>query len=474
MQANGISTHTKTFLTEDFLLETESARRLYHDFASRMPIIDYHCHLPPKEIAENRQFENLTKIWLDGDHYKWRAMRTNGVPEDYITGTASDLEKHLKWAETVPYTMRNPLYHWSHLELDRYFGVQALLNAENAESVYHHCNEQLATADFTVQALIKKMKVEIICTTDDPTDNLAHHQQIAKSGFDVKMLPAFRPDKAILIKKDQFLSYIEKLENAYGKPINNYHDLLDALKNRAEFFHEMGCRLSDHGLEQMYAADFSVEGANRILKKRLKGEKVSEEEAMVYRSALLYHLGVLYHEKGWTQQFHLGAMRNNSTRMMRTLGADTGFDSIGDYSQAVALSKYLNRLDEEDQLSKTIIYNLNPSDNAIMASMIGNFNDGSVAGKMQYGSAWWFLDQLDGMEQQMNDLSNMGLISRFVGMLTDSRSFLSYPRHEYFRRLLCNMFGKDIEKGLLPNDLAWIGKLVQDISYNNAKSYFGF
>jgi glucuronate isomerase len=472
------NTHTdqkvSTFLTEDFLLESKPAQRLYHDFAAEMPIIDYHCHLPPQEIAEDRKFENLTKIWLDGDHYKWRAMRTNGINEKYITGDASDLEKHLKWAETMPYTLRNPLYHWSHLELDRYFGIQELFSPKNAEQVYHNCTEQLQTDDFSVRNLIRRMKVETICTTDDPIDDLKYHQALAESDFEVKILPAFRPDKAILIQKEGFVEYIQQLGQASGQEIKNYLDLLEALRSRADFFHELGCRLSDHGLEQLYAADFTEAEVDRIFQRRLNGQDIYGGEAIQYQSALLHELGILYHEKGWTQQFHLGAMRNNSRRMLRELGPDTGFDSIGDYSQASALSKYLGRLDEQNQLTKTILYNLNPRDNALMASMIGNFNDGSVAGKIQYGSAWWFLDQLDGMEAQMNALSNMGLISRFVGMLTDSRSFLSFPRHEYFRRLLCNMFGQDIERGHLPKDFEWIGQVIQNICYYNAKSYFNF
>ncbi|MEM1327030.1 MAG: glucuronate isomerase [Bacteroidota bacterium] len=469
-----IAQQIETFLTPNFLLESKAAQRLYHDFAAKVPIIDYHCHLPPKEIAENRQFENLTKIWLDGDHYKWRAMRTNGINEKYITGDAPDFDKHLKWAETVPYTLRNPLYHWSHLELDRYFGIQELFSPKNAEAVYYQCTEHLQTDDFKVRNLIRRMKVEVICTTDDPIDDLRYHQALAESDFEVKVLPTFRPDKAILIQNDNFVNYIQKLEKASDQTIINYADLIEALRNRADFFHELGGRLSDHGLEQLYAADFTESEVDRIFQRRMNGQDIFKGEALQYQSALLYELGLIYHEKGWTQQFHLGAMRNNNSRMMRELGPDTGFDSIGDYNQAIPLSKYLSRLEKQDQLAKTILYNLNPRDNAMMATMIGNFNDGSIAGKIQYGSAWWFLDQLDGMEEQINVLSNMGLISRFVGMLTDSRSFLSFPRHEYFRRLLCNMFGKDIERGHLPKDFEWIGQVIQNICYYNAKGYFKF
>lgn len=462
------------FIDDDFLLHSRSAQQLYHDFAAPMPIIDYHCHLPPHDIAHNTQYKNLTHIWLNGDHYKWRAMRTNGVNEKYITGEATDYEKFEQWAATVPYTMRNPLYHWSHLELRRYFGVENLLNESTAKKIYDTCTASLQTEAFRVQPLLGKMNVEVICTTDDPIDTLKDHQTLAEQELPYLVLPAFRPDKAIFIDAPNFNAYIEKLAKAADLEIQSLSDLLAALEARADFFHQMGCRLSDHGLEQMYAADFTEAEVDKILKKRLAGKTIFAGEALIYKSALLYYLGKLYHSKGWTQQFHLGAMRNNNSRMMRQLGPDTGFDSIGDYSQASALATFLDRLDNEDQLAKTILYNLHPGDNEVMASMIGNFNDGSIAGKIQFGSGWWFLDQLDGMEKQMNALSNMGLISRFVGMLTDSRSFLSYPRHEYFRRLLCNMFGDDVEKGLLPDDIPWIGKIIQDICYHNAKSYFNF
>ena len=462
------------FIDDDFLLHSRSAQQLYHDFAASMPIIDYHCHLPPQDIANNTQYKNLTHIWLNGDHYKWRAMRTNGVDEKYITGDANDYEKFEKWAATVPYTMRNPLYHWSHLELRRYLGVEALLNESTAKETYDTCTASLQTEAFRVQPLLQKMNVEVICTTDDPIDTLKDHQALAKQDLPYLVLPAFRPDKAIFIDAPAFNDYIQALAKAADVEIQSLRDLLAALEARADFFHQMGCRLSDHGLEQMYAADFTDEEVDKILKKRLAGKAIFAGEALIYKSALLYHLGKLYHSKGWTQQFHLGAMRNNNSRMMRQLGPDTGFDSIGDYSQASALAQFLDRLDNEDRLAKTILYNLHPGNNEVMATMIGNFNDGSIAGKLQFGSGWWFMDQLDGMEKQMNALSNMGLISRFVGMLTDSRSFLSYPRHEYFRRLLCNMFGDDVEKGLLPNDIPWIGKLIQDICYHNAKSYFNF
>ncbi|MBB3840504.1 glucuronate isomerase [Runella defluvii] len=466
---------TKTFLDEDFLLQTDSARTLYHEFAKQMPIIDYHNHLPPDQIVADKTFENLTQIWLYGDHYKWRAMRTNGINENYCTGAATDYEKFEKWAETVPYTLRNPLYHWTHLELQRYFDVHEVLSPKSARRIYDECSEKLRTPDYSVRNLLRKMNVEVVCTTDDPLDTLEYHQQLATEGtFEVQMRPAFRPDKFILIGNANFATYLQKLGTIVGFEINRYDDLTKALRARADFFASLGCKLSDHGLEQIYAADFTPEAADSILQKALAGQTLSQNDILVYQSAILHFLGTMYHELGWTQQFHLGALRNNNARALRLLGPDTGWDSIGDWSQAMALSKFLGRLDEYDQLAKTIIYNLNPADNEVIATMIGNFNDGSIAGKVQFGSGWWFLDQKDGMEKQITALSNMGLLSRFVGMLTDSRSFLSFPRHEYFRRILCNMFGNDIENGEIPSDMEWVGQVVQNICYNNAKQYFGF
>jgi glucuronate isomerase len=466
---------TKTFLDEDFLLQTEAARMLYHEFAKQMPIIDYHNHLPPDQIVSDKMFENLTQIWLYGDHYKWRAMRTNGVNESYCTGDKSDYQKFEKWAETVPYTLRNPLYHWTHLELQRYFDVHDILSPKTARKIFDECSEKLRTPDYSVRNLLRRMNVEVVCTTDDPLDSLEYHEQLKKEGsFEIQMRPAFRPDKFILIGNPNFTICIQKLSAIVGFEIQHYDDLTKALRQRADFFASMGCLLSDHGLEQLYAADFTPEDANFVFKKALAGQTITVSEQVLYQSAVLHFLGTMYHELGWTQQFHLGALRNNNARALRLLGPDTGWDSIGDWSQAASLSKFLGRLDEYDQLAKTVIYNLNPADNEVIATMIGNFNDGSVAGKIQFGSGWWFLDQKDGMEKQMNALSNMGLLSRFVGMLTDSRSFLSFPRHEYFRRILCNMFGNDIENGELPNDTEWIGQVVQDICYNNAKQYFGF
>ncbi len=461
---------------QHFLLRSAAARELYHDYAAGTPIIDYHCHLPPARIATDHQFANLTEVWLRGDHYKWRAMRANGIPESGITGDASDREKHRNWAATLPYTMRNPLYHWSHLELDRYFDVAGLLGLDNADRVYDNCTEQLQEAENSARGLIGQMNVQVICTTDDPTDSLEHHRKLSgEADWGTKVFPTFRPDKSMDIRADGYNQYIDSLAQAAGQEINNYDDLLQALMTRIEYFHALGCRISDHGLTQLYAVDYKTADLEKTFAfRRTTGKQVSPEAARKFQTALLVELGRRYHALGWTQQFHLGALRNNNSRILRHLGADAGVDSIGDFSQARGMAHLFNTLDDTDQLAKTIVYNLNPADNEVMATMVGNYNDGSVAGKMQYGSAWWFLDQLDGMEKQINTLSNMGLLSRFVGMLTDSRSFLSFPRHEYFRRLLCNMFGQDIERGLLPDDRPFIGQLIQDISYNNAKNFFNF
>ncbi|MEO6282651.1 MAG: glucuronate isomerase [Dyadobacter sp.] len=466
----------KTFITEDFLLRSETARILYHDYAKEMPIIDYHCHLPPDQIAEDKQFENLTQIWLYGDHYKWRAMRANGINEKYCTGNASDWEKFEQWAATVPYTMRNPLYHWTHLELLRYFDIDIILNKDSAREIYEECNAKLKQPDFSVKSLLKRMNVRVICTTDDPTDTLHYHQQISQSGLGIKVLPTFRPDKSMLLidSPAEFKQYLNKLSEVSGiGTISTYEELLAALGSRHDFFASMGGKLSDHGLEHIYS-DFDEKLAKEAFAAALNGEVATVEQRTAFKSVLLFDLAKLDHAKSWTQQFHLGALRNNNERMLRELGPDTGWDSIGDYSQAQALSKFFNKLDSTNQLAKTILYNLNPADNEVLATMTGNYNDGTVAGKMQFGSGWWFLDQKDGMERQINALSNMGILSRFVGMLTDSRSFLSYPRHEYFRRILCNLIGNDVENGELPNDIPWLGKLVEDISYNNANNYFGF
>jgi glucuronate isomerase len=463
------------FLSDDFLLQTPTARTLYHEHAASQPIIDYHCHLPPDQIAQNRQFENITQIWLYGDHYKWRAMRANGVNERFITGDASDWEKFEKWAETVPYTVRNPLYHWTHLELRRYFGVTELLNKDSARRIYEQCNALLQTPEYAVQGLLTKMNVKVVCTTDDPADSLEYHQAIAAQGFETRILPTFRPDKAMTPEAADYPAYLQRLGAAAGVEIRSYADLLTALRQRHDFFASLGGRLSDHGLEQIYAADYTEVEVAAIFDKARLDQALTTAEIEQFKSAMLVELAIMDWEKGWTQQFHLGALRNNNARALRQLGPDTGWDSIGDFSQAQALSRFLDRLDNQDKLTKTILYNLNPADNDMVATMIGNFQDGSVAGKMQFGSGWWFLDQKDGMEKQLNALSNMGLLSRFVGMLTDSRSFLSFPRHEYFRRILCNLLGRDVENGELPvEELPWLGQLVENISYGNASQYFGF
>lgn len=466
----------KEFLNKDFLLETETARTLYHEHAANMPIIDYHCHLPPEEIAADKKFENLTRIWLNGDHYKWRAMRTNGIDERFCTGDADDFEKFEKWAETVPYTMRNPLYHWTHMELKNPFGVEKILKKETAKEIYEHCSSLLQTDEYSVRNILTKMNVKIVCTTDDPIDSLSHHKKIADDHYNVKVIPTYRADKVVNIDQTSaFNEYIDLLGEAAGISIQSITDVYDALKKRHDYFHSMGCRLSDHGIETIWAEDYTEAEIAKIFEQVRAGKQISSLEVAKYKSALLYQLAIMDHSKGWTQQFHIGALRNNNSRMMRELGPDTGFDSIGDFSFASAMAKFFDKLDTSDQLAKTIIYNLNPADNEIIATMIGNFNDGSIAGKIQFGSAWWFLDQKDGMEKQMNALSNMGLLSRFVGMLTDSRSFLSYPRHDYFRRILCNLLGNDVEKGLLPaSEMKWMGAMVENICYNNAKNYFGF
>jgi glucuronate isomerase len=465
----------KPFLNDDFLLQTATARTLYHGYAKQMPIIDYHNHLLPDQIAEDKQFDNLTQIWLYGDHYKWRAMRANGVDEYYITGAASDREKFQKWAETVPATLRNPLYHWTHLELQRYFGITELLNGESAGRIYDECSARLRTANYSVRSLLRRMNVETLCTTDDPADSLEHHQKLAASGYEVQVLPAFRADKAMTVDDaPSYNAYLDRLGAVAEVDIRSFADLETALRRRHDFFATVGCRLSDHGLEQIYAADYAQQEVEEAFRKIRGGQALEQVEILKFKSAMLVLLAEMDWEKGWTQQYHLGALRNNNARMLRQLGPDTGWDSVGDFAQGSALSAFLDRLDTHDKLAKTIIYNLNPADNELIATMIGNFNDGSVAGKMQFGSGWWFLDQKDGMEKQINALSNMGLLSRFVGMLTDSRSFLSYPRHEYFRRVLCNLLGTDVENGELPNDLPLLGQMVQNICYYNAKEYFGF
>ncbi|MGA0370054.1 MAG: glucuronate isomerase [Kiritimatiellia bacterium] len=463
------------FIHDDFILQTETAKRLYHDFAASMPIIDYHCHLSPQEIAEDKRWETITQIWLGGDHYKWRAMRSNGVSEDYCTGDQDDWSKFEKWVETLEACYRNPLYHWSHLELSRYFGIEEVLTLENAREVYDKCNALLATPEFSARGLIRRSGVKVICTTDDPVDDLRWHRQIREDGFETKVFPAWRPDKAMAVENPRaFQAYLNQLAEVAGQPIRDFDSFMSVLKLRHDFFHAEGCRLSDHGLNRFHAAEYSDEEIREIFWKVLQGETLSDQEVDRFKSCMLVEFGRMDHARGWVQQYHVGALRSNNSRMFAAVGPDTGFDSIGDERLGNDLSRFLDRLDRTQQLAPTILYNLNPRDNHLMATMIGNFQDGSRPGKMQFGSGWWFLDQKHGMEQQMEILSQLGLLSRFVGMLTDSRSFLSYTRHEYFRRILCNMLGNDVEQGLLPADMKRLGKMVQDICFNNAARYFDF
>lgn len=467
----------KQFLDDNFILQNETAEKLYHQYAANLPIIDYHCHLDPKMIAEDHKFDNIGELWLGGDHYKWRAMRTNGIDERYCTGKdTSDWEKFEKWAETVPYTMRNPLYHWTHLELKTAFGITKLLNPETAREIFDECTAKLRTPEYSARGLMKHYKVETVCTTDDPIDSLEYHLALKKEGFEIKVLPTWRPDKAMAVEVPaNFRAYVEKLSQASGISISKFTDLIAALRNRHDFFASVGCKLSDHGIEEFYAEDYSQSEIDAIFNKVYGGTELTRREIVKFKSAMLTEGAIMDWEKGWTQQFHYGAIRDNNTRLFNKLGPDTGFDSIGDFTVAKAMSKFFNRLDTDNKLAKTIIYNLNPRDNDLVATMIGNFQDGSVAGKIQFGSGWWFLDQKTGMEAQMNSLSNLGLLSRFVGMLTDSRSFLSYPRHEYFRRILCNLIGTDVEQGLLPvSEIDFLGKIVKNVSYYNAKNFFKF
>jgi glucuronate isomerase len=465
----------KEFMDKDFLLQTETAQKLYHNHAAKMPIFDYHCHLNPKDIAEDKQFENITQVWLYGDHYKWRGMRTNGINEKYCTGNASDWEKFEKWAETVPYTLRNPLFHWTHLELQRFFGIDKILRPATAKEIWDECNVKLQTPEYSVRNIIRMANVHTICTTDDPIDSLEYHRQIKDDKFEVAVLPAWRPDKAMAVENtNEFNKYINELSRIAKMEINSFEELIAALDNRHQFFHDNGCRLSDHGIETILAEDYTAGEIKYIFERVRGGDELTHESVLKFKSAMLFEFGVMDHSRGWTQQFHIGALRNNNSRLIEKIGPDTGFDSIGDFEVARPLSKLLDRLNSKNLLCKTILYNLNPRDNELFATMIGNFQEGSVPGKIQFGSGWWFLDQKDGMERQLNALSNLGLLSRFVGMLTDSRSFLSYPRHEYFRRTLCNLIGNDVENGEIPNDIKLLGNMVENISFNNAKEYFNF
>jgi glucuronate isomerase len=463
------------FIHDDFLLDTKTARKLYQKYAEAEPIFDYHCHIPPADIAANRQFKNLFEIWLEGDHYKWRAMRSNGVAEKFVTGKTSPHDKFLAWAKTVPHTLRNPLYHWTHLELKRYFDITDLLDGATAEKIWNKANEKLATPALTTQGILKKFKVKVVCTTDDPVDNLEHHRAFATQGHLTKMLPAFRPDKALTVNSPaSFNKWVEQLAAAANTDINGFSAFISALEKRHEYFHSQNCRLSDHGMNHCFADFCSEKVAAGIFDKARKGAEISALEHSQFASFMMVFFGHLDAKRGWTKQLHLGALRNNNTRLLTQLGPDTGFDSIGDFPQAQALSAYLNKLDSDNLLPKTIIYNLNPADNYAFATMIGNFQDGTIPGKIQYGSGWWFLDQKEGMEWQINALSNLGLLSRFIGMITDSRSFMSYPRHEYFRRTLCNLIGRDINNGVIPNDESLVGPMIKNICYTNAKNYMAF
>ncbi|MCQ2051923.1 MAG: glucuronate isomerase [Bacteroidaceae bacterium] len=466
----------KKFMDKDFMLESKTAQDLYHNHAAGLPIIDYHCHLNPKEVAEDHKFSSITELWLGGDHYKWRALRANGIPEEYITGNASDWDKFQKWAQSVPYMMRNPIYHWTHLELKTAFGIDKILNPDTAKEIYDECNEKLQQKEFSARGLMRKYNVEVVCTTDDPIDSLEYHKAVKESGFECKVLPTWRPDKAQAVENPSaYKKYIEQLSIASGIEIKTYTDLIDALRKRHNFFEENGCRLSDHGMDQFFANDYKQSEIDTIFKKVMSGKELAEEEQLKFKSAMFTDFAVMDAESGWTQQFHFGPQRNNNSKMFAKIGPDTGFDSMGECLTAKSMAKFLDRLNSMDKLAKTIVYNLNPNSSTMVATMLANFQDGSVPGKMQYGAGWWFLDQKYGMIDQMNVLSMQGLLSRFVGMLTDSRSFVSYARHEYFRRIMCNLIATDVENGELPvQEMPRIEEMVRDISYFNAKRFFNF
>ena len=464
----------KRFINDDFLLTNKTASRLYHQYSAAQPIIDFHCHLSPAMIADDRQFDNLTQAWLEGDHYKWRAMRANGIDEKYCTGKVPDIEKFRKWAETVPATAGNPLYHWTHLELARYFGIYDLLSPATADAIYEKASEMLKSKEFSIRSMLKKFKAEVICTTDDPADSLEYHKKL-KGSFEILILPTFRPDNVIKTEDpEKFKAYIDKLGKSANRGIKDFTTLIEVLDEKHNFFHQMGGRLSDHGLDRFYFAQFTAVEVDKIFRKLLRGEQISDEESEKYRAAAMTELCRMNHKRGWTQQFHVGALRNNNSRAFRLLGPDTGWDSIGAPQDAFKMSKFLNSLDDTAQLGKTILYNLNPADNEMLITMAGNFNDGTTAVKVQYGAAWWFLDQKTGMEKHIKDLAALGLMRRFIGMVTDSRSFLSYPRHEYFRRVVCNFIGEEVEKGSIPDEEELLKPIIEGISYKNAKEYFGF
>ena len=462
---------SKPFITDDFVLNTKTALKLYHSYSKNLPIIDFHCHLSPEAIATDKQYENIGEIWLGGDHYKWRAMRIHGVEEKYCSGNASDKKKFMKWAETVPFTLGNPLYHWTHLELARYFGINDLLSPETAEKIYEQASEMLRSPEFSTLNLLKKMNVEMVGTTDDPVDTLEYHKKINEKN-DIKVLPTFRADNVLKINDHEiFLQYLEKLSDAAGIEINSFRTLVDALDKRHAYFHEVGCRLSDSGLGRFYYADYTDKEISGIFQKGISGKELSDDELEKYYTAVTAELSRMNHKRGWVQQFHVGALRNNNSRMFRVTGPDAGWDSIGNPQDSNKMSRFLDLLDNTDQLAKTLLYNLNPADNEMILTMCGNFNDGSTPAKVQYGAAWWFLDQMTGMEKHLRDLSALGLLSHFIGMVTDSRSFLSYPRHEYFRRIVCNHVGNEVEKGLMPDEESLLKPMIENISYYNAKNY---
>ena len=466
----------KPFMDKDFLLTTETSKHLYHDHASKMPIIDYHCHLSPKMIAEDYRFSSITELWLGGDHYKWRALRANGVDEHFITGDADDWDKFQKWAETIPYTFRNPLYHWTHLELRTAFGIEETLNPESARRIYDACNAKLAEDGMTARGLMRHYNVKVVCTTDDPIDSLEYHRSIRESGFEIKVLPTWRPDKAMAVADSaSYRAYLERLSEVSGVKVDSYASLMEALQVRHDFFASEGCKVADHGVSEFPWAECSADEAVALFDKVFGGNQLTSCEVMKLQTAIMLDLCRMNHAKGWVQQFHFGPNRNVNSRMFAKLGPDTGFDTIGDWNSGQPLARFLNALDIDGRLAKTILYNINPAENEVIAAMAANFQDGSVPGKIQFGSGWWFNDQIDGMERQMNALSLQGLLSRFVGMLTDSRSFVSYPRHEYFRRILCDLVGRDVESGLIPSsEMKRVEEMIEDICYYNAERYFNF
>jgi len=463
-----------SFLSEDFLLDNPTARILYFEHAAKMPIYDYHCHLPAKDIAEDKQFTNLSEIWLRGDHYKWRLMRVNGIDERFITGDAPDYEKFQKWAQTLPFCIANPIYHWTHLELKRYYGIKKILSPDTAQEIYQSANQMLQSKDFSVKNLLRKANVKLICTTEDPLDSLEYHRALKKDGFEVSVHTTFRPDKAMnLDNLPELNRWIDSLRQITNVDVKDFQSYIEAIRIRHNFFHQNGCRLSDHGLDRVYSEDYTAEEIEKIFLLIIKGKEITGIQKDKFKSAMLYEFALMDYERKWAQQFHIGALRNINTKMFGALGPDSGYDSIADFPIAAPLAKFLDRLARAEKLTKTIIYNLNPADYEPIASIIGGFQDGSFPCKIQVGPAWWFLDTKDGIKKHLRTLANFSILSHFIGMLTDSRSFLSFVRHEYFRRILCNFIGSEVESGLLPNDISFIGQIVRNICYNNARTYFG-